>query len=268
MIVEKPREEPPFTKRLKVLTYNIHSAIGKDRRYDLQRVTELLKEERPDVAALQELDCRMFRTSYDDQSAQLASALGSNSFFCPTRPIEKGAWGLAVLSPFPVLHKREYDVSFARREPRFCYRVDVEVAPGAMLHVFNCHLGLATRERSFQRRQMLSEAILLSEDLHHPVLLMGDFNDKPISVVHRGLREHFKDAFNAVGKRWGPTFRVGPLPIRLDHIYTSPDIRVLDCWVRKDELARVASDHFPLLANIEVTWQVCDKIGSHSKRRA
>jgi endonuclease/exonuclease/phosphatase family metal-dependent hydrolase len=122
-----------------------------------------------------------------------------------------------------------------------------------VLHVFNCHLGLAARERVFQRNRMLSDAILLSRDLHHPVVVMGDFNDSPISVVHRSLRRHFTDAFSAAGKHWGPTFKAGPLPLRLDRIYCSRNIRVLDCRVGGGELARVASDHRPVIAALELT---------------
>ena len=40
----------------------------------------------------------------------------------------------------------------------------------------------------------------------------------------------------------------------LHHIYLSPGIRVLDCWVRNDPLARVASGHRPVIASVEVTW--------------
>ena len=101
---------------------------------------------------------------------------------------------------------------------------------------------------------MLSDAILLSEDLQHPVVLMGDFNDSPLSVVHSSLRRHFRDAFRAAGRRWGPTFRAGVIPLRLDIIYVSPAIRVLDCFVRKDPLARVASDHLPVIATVEIGW--------------
>lgn len=242
-------------RRLKLLTYNTHSGIGKDRRYDLGRIEQILREEKPDIAAIQELDCRMYRTSHDDQAALLAERLKVNSFFCATRAIGEGAFGMTVLSPYPVLHKHEYDVSYhPHREPRFCLRVDVEVEPGAVIHVFNCHLGLIARERRFQRKQMLSEAILLSEDLHHPVVLMGDFNDRPIPVVHGGLRRHFSDAFTSAGRRWGPTFMLGPIPFRLDHIYVNPDIQVVDCWVRNDELARVASDHRPVIATVDVMW--------------
>jgi endonuclease/exonuclease/phosphatase family metal-dependent hydrolase len=237
------------------MTYNIHSGVGVDKRYDLGRIRRVLDDERAHIAALQELDCGMGRSSYDDQSNVLANDLDLKSFVCATRPVEQGSFGMAVLSPFPVVHQREYDLSYQpHREPRYCLRVDIEVEPGAVLHVFNCHLGLSARERAFQRKQMLSDAILLSEELHHPVILMGDFNDRPISVVHRNLRKHFTDAFTAAGKRWGPTFRLGPIPFRLDHIYISRRIRVLDCWVRNDELTRVASDHRPVIASLEVTW--------------
>ena len=237
------------------MTYNIHSGVGVDERYDLGRIRRVLTGERPHVVALQELECRSRRTSDDDQSRVLASDLALNSFFCPTRPADRGSFGIAVLSAFPVLHQQQYDLSYhTDSEPRYCLRVDLEVEPGAVLHVFNCHLGLGVRERTFQRKQMVSDAILLSEELHHPVVVMGDFNDSPISVVHRKLRKHFADAFTRAGKRWGPTFKAGPIPFRLDHIYVSGEIRVLDCWVRNDELTRVASDHRPVIASVEVTW--------------
>jgi len=245
---------PGIQRRLKLLTYNIHSGIGTDRRYDLGRIRRILEEERPEIAALQELDCRVRRSGGDDQSSKLATVLMVTSTFCATLAHEEGSSGLAVLSRFRVLHRQEYNLSYLHREPRYCLRVDLEVEPGAVLHVFNCHLGLATRERSFQRKQMLSEAILLSKELHHPVILMGDFNDRPIPVVHRSLRSHFQDAYQAAGKFWGPTFKAGPIPLRLDHVYVSSGIRVLDCVVRNDRLARTASDHKPLIATVEVTW--------------
>jgi endonuclease/exonuclease/phosphatase family metal-dependent hydrolase len=244
-----------ITRRLKLMTYNIHSGVGVDRRYDLGRIRRVLSEERPDIAALQELECGSARTSHDDQPSVLASDLALTPSFCATRPAEQGSFGLAVLSGFPVVHQQQYDLSYQiHREPRFCLRVDLEVAPGAVLHVFNCHLGLGVRERTFQRKQMISDAILLSEELRHPVVLMGDFNDRPIPVVHRTVRRHFTDAFTAAGKRWGPTFKFGPMPLRLDHIYLGGGIRVVDCRVHNDALTRVASDHRPVIAFVDVTW--------------
>jgi endonuclease/exonuclease/phosphatase family metal-dependent hydrolase len=236
--------------RLTCMTYNVHSGVGVDARYDLARIGRILADARADVIGLQELECGV-----DDQASALAQGLAVTPSFCAVRPEKQGAFGMAVLSPFGVVLHKQYDLSYrSSREPRYCQRVDLAVEPGRVLHVFNCHLGLATRERVFQRNRMLSDAILLSEDLRHPVLLMGDFNDSPISVVHRSLRRHFTDAFTAAGKRWGPTFKAGPLPLRLDRIYCSENIRVLDCHVRNDGPARVASDHRPVVASLEVTW--------------
>jgi endonuclease/exonuclease/phosphatase family metal-dependent hydrolase len=101
------------------------------------------------------------------------------------------------------------------------------------------------QERRLQRDRLLSDAILLNQDLHHPVVLMGDFNDSPVSVIHSRLRRHFQDAYRTTGRRWGPTFRAGVIPIRLDYIYVS---------LRMDRLARVASDHLPVLATVEISW--------------
>jgi endonuclease/exonuclease/phosphatase family metal-dependent hydrolase len=239
------------TKRLKLLTYNIHSGIGMDGRCDLTRIQRILDEERPMIAALQEIE----RTAKTDQVNEVADRLSATASFCATRPAGTGSFGLATFSPLRVLQCERYDLSYGfAHEPRYCLRTDLEVESGAVLHVFNCHLGLTARERRFQRDKMLSDAILLSEDLHHPVVLMGDFNDSPVSVIHSRLRRHFRDAYRAAGRRWGPTFRAGVIPIRLDYIYLSPGIRVLDCLVRNDPLARVASDHRPVLATVEVSW--------------
>ena len=234
-----------ITRRLKLVTYNIHSSVGRDGQSDISRIWRILEEEQPAVAALQEVEWKL----------DGATGLPATASFCQTRAAGEGSFGLVTLSPLRVLNCEKYDLSYgSAREPRYCLRTDLEVEAGAVLHVFNCHLGLAVRERRFQRDRMLSDAILLAENLHHAVVLMGDFNDSPWSVVHSSLRRHFRDAFRAAGKRWGPTFRAGPLPARLDRIYVSPGIRVMDCFVRKDPLARVASDHLPVLATVEIDW--------------
>jgi len=242
-------------QKLTLVTYNIHSGIGRDRQYDLERVATLLRVEQPDIIALQEVNRGMAWTNRDDQPRLLADMLGMNEYFCRTSFRDGGEWGIALLSPFTLVHRHEYDLTYRpTRKPRFCIRVDIEVANRAMLHVFNCHLGLTSRERLYQRKQLLSDAVLLAEDLRHPTILMGDFNDRPLSVVHRQLRTHFEDSFLSMGKRCGSTFGYGLLRFKLDHIYLSPGIRVLDCWVRRDESARMASDHLPVVSIVEVDW--------------
>jgi hypothetical protein len=59
-------------RRLTLVTYNIHSGVGVDQRYDLARIRRVLNDERPDIAALQELEWRTGRMPNDDQSEILA----------------------------------------------------------------------------------------------------------------------------------------------------------------------------------------------------
>src|ERR687898_134869 len=101
-----------ITRRLKFMTYNIHSGVGDDKRYDLGRIRRVLNDERPDISALQELECGSWQTSYDDQSNVLAKDLALKSSFCATRWAEQGSFGMAVLSAFSVLHHQQYDLSY------------------------------------------------------------------------------------------------------------------------------------------------------------
>lgn len=248
---------PLRSKSIKLMTYNIHNGIGRDRHYDLGRIENVIRAEAPDILAMQEVDCGMARSRFEDQARILGERLEMHHFHCVTLARDQGGFGNAVLSRFPPLRSMRYNISHPwGREPRFCVRVDIEIDEGAALHVFNCHLGLATRERLWQQRQMLSDAILLSRDVEHPVVLMGDFNDRPFQVVHQRLRQYFKDAFRTTGKVFGSTFRLGWLHFKLDHIYISPEVHVLDSWVRRAPPAHLASDHRPLLALIEVEWRV------------
>jgi endonuclease/exonuclease/phosphatase family metal-dependent hydrolase len=249
---------PQATRKLKLLTYNIHHGVGRDRRYDLDRIARILADEDADVVTLQEVDNGLARSRHHDQTRRLGGRLGLHAMHCVSCRFHGGNFGITILSRFPLVRSHRFEISHAggRREPRCCQRADVEVAPGACMHVFNCHLGLASGERRYQLQRMLSDAILLAEDLHDPVVLMGDFNDRPVSVVHRELRRHFLDAYTAAGHRRGPTFFKGPFRMRLDHIYTSPEIRVIDSYVRRDRLARVASDHRPLVAVVAIDWRI------------
>lgn len=238
-------------RTLRLMTYNIHHGVGYDGRYKLSRIQKIITSQAPDIITLQEVDHGVPRSRGDDQTRLLAETLGLHRLHCVTHKIKGGDYGLAVLSRFPLLQDHRYDLTHKHsREPRWCMRVDVEVASGSILHVFNVHLGLLIRERRFQRSRMLSEAILLAEDLRHPVVLMGDFNDRPVSVVHRELSRHFLDAFTALGRRCGPTFHWGPIRWRLDHIYTSPDITVKEAKVLNTPLTRLASDHRPIVSTI------------------
>lgn len=238
---------------LKIMTYNIHSGIGRDKRYRLDRIIKVLSEENPDVVALQEVDKNLSRSLYQDQSRIIAEALGMHYHHCVNHYFEDGEYGITTLSRFPITNRERHSLSYRERdEPRGSLRTDLHLESAARFHVFNTHLGLRTRERQHQRRRLLSESILLDNKLEDPVILLGDFNDRPISVVHQQLRSHFIDVFNLSGRDSRSTFRWGPVKFRLDHIYVSTHLKPLEAYVVKTPLTRIASDHLPLVAVVEV----------------
>ena len=62
---------------MRVLSYNIHKGIGgRDRRYRLERVIEVISTEKPDFVCLQEVDRNVRRSRFDNQPECLAEALG------------------------------------------------------------------------------------------------------------------------------------------------------------------------------------------------
>ena len=103
-----------------------------------------------------------------------------------TRAHGTGLYGNVVLSRLPVLGSGRCDLSFGWREPRGCVRVDLDV-DGTPLHVFNCHFGLALRERR-EQLGLLGAFIRASGRLAGPRVLLGDFNEWHRGPVTRGLR--------------------------------------------------------------------------------
>jgi endonuclease/exonuclease/phosphatase family metal-dependent hydrolase len=238
------------------MTYNIHYGVGRDNRYSLDRIIEVIKSQDPDVVALQEVDNKMPRTNYDHQSRIIAGALDMYCDYCVVSFKGSAEFGIATLSKFPLGQSRHHDLSFNPRlklrfRPRGVLRTDVVLGP-AGLHVFNLHLGLGIRERIHQRKKLLSGSILLDQALSGPVVILGDFNDGPISVVHPRLRDYFNDTLKLSGGRDNATFYWGPLRLKLDHIYVCNRMYSVETYVVNTPLSRAASDHLPLLAKVDL----------------
>ncbi len=241
-------------RTIKVMSYNIHSGIGRDRVYHLDRIIEVLAAENPDIIALQEVDRNLSRSNFDDQSRRIGEALGMHYQHCVNQYIEAGEYGISTFSRFPIVNQERHDLSVRSRifGPRGTLRTDLQLDDGTRLHVFNVHLGLRVRERRYQRQQLLSETILLDDALQDPMIVLGDFNDRPISVVHPKFRAYFRDVLRRGRGRRPATFSWGPLRFRLDYIYISEALMAIDAYTVKNPLTRVASDHLPMVAVLEI----------------
>jgi endonuclease/exonuclease/phosphatase family metal-dependent hydrolase len=235
---------------LTLVSYNIHSGIGTDGRFDLHRICEVLQEIDADVIALQEVGDFRGRTSREDQPELLADLLGMHMAFGPNVVRQGRRYGNAILTRLRILQSKNYDLSVPRREPRGALRCDLDLGGGKPLHVFCLHLGLSIGERRTQEELLLSSDILRDAVRRDPVVVCGDFNywgNKPVpSLVRRAIHDAALEL--RAPARTYPS-RV-PL-LRLDRIYVDTGVRPLAIRPHRSPLATVASDHLPLVMRLE-----------------
>lgn len=220
-----------------VASYNIHKGLGLDGHTDLGRTAAVLGELDADVIALQEV--------FEPQAEELAKRLSREVHMGVAMEWpEIGPYGNALLSLLPVEHAERFDLTCPPRGPRAGIRIDVR-APGGegMVHVFNVHFGLSLRERAAQARQLVREQ-LRAAPWRGPRILTGDFNEwLPGGAVWRVLRRVL--ATTRLLRRTHPA----PLPIfPLDRVFWERGLRA-HVHVHRSRLARVTSDHLPLVAS-------------------
>src|SRR6185436_9534320 len=161
---------------LTLVSYNVHSGIGTDGRFDLRRVGEVLQEIGPDIAALQEVGDYLGKTTEHQHPELLAQMLGLQLAYGPNVVRDRRRYGNAILSRLPIARSHNYDLSVKGREPRGALRCDLELPGGRRLHVFCLHLGLRARERRLQEGLLLSADIIRDAVRPDPLVLCGDFN--------------------------------------------------------------------------------------------
>src|SRR5215212_6621770 len=240
----------------RILTYNVHRWVGTDRQIAPGRIAEVIASSRADVVALQEVRVGRARLGAVDQAAGLASALGMDMHFQPTIRIFGEQFGIAVLTRHPSRIVRAGRLPTLSTGPtiekRCALWVAVEIG-GRELQVINAHLSLRSRERLYQAGALLGSDWLGHADCGDPAVLLGDFNAPPHSRSYRLLASRLRDAqlFNPAGDPQA-TFHTRAPVLRLDHVFVTPSVEVLAAAPIRSQLARVASDHFPLFATLRV----------------
>jgi endonuclease/exonuclease/phosphatase family metal-dependent hydrolase len=131
---------------MRLISYNIHKGIGgRDRRYSLQRVIEVIGDAAPDLVCLQEVDRNVGRSHHHDQPRLLAERLGMPArLFQFNVPVRAGGYGNLILSRWPIRRHHQVSLRLGRRKPRGGQIAVVETPEGPLC-VVNWHLGLSGR---------------------------------------------------------------------------------------------------------------------------
>jgi endonuclease/exonuclease/phosphatase family metal-dependent hydrolase len=229
--------------QLTFASYNIHKAVGRDRKRDPERILSVIHELDADIVALQEVD-RRFGSRESVLPRQAVEEHGWNIVPLRSRPASIGWHGNAILVRDGIEIAGAEPVHLPRLEPRgaICAHIRIDGQP---LHVVGMHLDLSGIRRLHQ-----IEAVCAHVQDRAPVVLLGDFNEwSPRSRCFRAFANGW--TVLAPGRSF-PSHR--PLA-QLDRIVHSPEWRCEEARVHHSALASVASDHLPVLARLVLTAQ-------------
>jgi endonuclease/exonuclease/phosphatase family metal-dependent hydrolase len=257
----------------KVLSYNVRLFNYFENNHGItseKRIFQFLKSQKPDIICLQEF---FLMGNPKVEESLIISALGGD-YYSHMKIIGSGKnryYGILTLSRFPIVRRGEIIHPGSSSLSIF---TDVLIQKDT-IRIYNNHLQsfrLRSLERSFieqltinDDKQTMTEVKNLSVSLKkgfvkraqqaevvkgqinrspYPVIVVGDFNDTPVSYAYRKIRKGLKDSFVNSGYGAGFTYKGNYPPNRIDYIlYNSP---LINSYF---EIIKVKySDHYPIIS--------------------
>jgi endonuclease/exonuclease/phosphatase family metal-dependent hydrolase len=233
---------PQAPADIRVVAYNVKHGRGMDDVVDLERTADVLRRLTPDIVGLQEIDDRATRSGGVPEAEWLGRRLGLNHAFGRFMDFQGGAYGMAILTRFPIESSREVRLPDGN-EPRVALAVEVRLPDDRRLTIVNVHFDWV-RDDGFRFAQASALTTYL-DALTIPYILLGDFNDGPESRTLGLFKARATEAAKPPDDRF--TFSSTEPEREIDFIFYAPasaftarEVRVID--------EPVASDHRPVLA--------------------
>lgn len=235
--------------QIRVVSYNIHHGEGTDSKLDLPRIAQVLREAKPDLVALQEVDQNTKRTNNVDQAAELGKLLKMNSIFGGNIALQGGHYGNAILTRYSAISSANHLLpNLANGEQRGVMEADISV-PGLKqpLKLLATHLDhRGDDQERIESCEMIGRLTQNWGD--RPALLAGDLNatpeSKPLKILEKEWTRANRD-IEATIPSGKPTRQIDYIMLRPMYGWNVVEFRVLD--------APIASDHLGILAVLEWT---------------
>jgi endonuclease/exonuclease/phosphatase family metal-dependent hydrolase len=257
----------------KVISYNVrlfNYFESKNGATSQKKVIEYLKSQNPDILCMQEF---FVIGSPAETDTAIKKALGGK-YYSHLKVFGSGKnkyYGIATYSKYPIINKGE--IVHPGSSSLSIY-TDV-VIKGDTFRIYNNHLQsfrLKRMERNFmeeitaaENKETIDEVKSLSRSLKkgfvkraiqaqvvkgninrskYPVIVVGDFNDTPVSYSYRKIRKGLNDSFVNSGYGAGFTYRGNYPPNRIDYILYDNSLVNSFFEIKKVKF----SDHYPIVA--------------------
>lgn len=235
-------------RSLRLASYNIHGCVGRDGVFAPERIARVIDEIGADVIALQEVVAQAEPEELPTSARHLLSrAFVGDNAWAPTFKGNRHFFGNLLLSRWPIESHTILDLTIRRREPRNA--IDARIAaPFGPLQVIATHLGLKTAER---RQQAAALHRRIDETTERwPIVLAGDLNVwNPFSRVLRMVGTALPSP-----RPYKATYPTPRPFLALDRILLRATGAGVTIRRHATDAARIASDHFPLVAEITLDY--------------
>lgn len=240
------------TAGIKILCYNIHHANPPSQKdsIDINAIAAVIRQQRPQLVALQELDVFTARSGKSlHQARELAALTGMHYYFAKAIDYGGGEYGVGILSVYPIGAPQTFPlptVAGTNGEPRVLATAEI-VLPGNRKILFAC-THLDAQRSDTNRLQQINAIAGRLKNSPLPVIIAGDFNAEPASPVIDILDQHFR---RTCMEQCGFTIPVN-VPVKtIDFIAYAPAsaFSVQSHYVVQEHYA---SDHLPVVSVLKL----------------
>lgn len=262
----------PQENTLKVLTYNVMGFAYKDHTKESpNKIVQYIADSDADIVCLQEYMVSKSEKYLTSQKLFKALHMYPYRSVIPISSSGYMNYGIAVFSKYPISGSRrikyesdsngssvhELNVNGKKltlinnhlesfkltmedrsRYTAFVKNMSTDTFDG-IKGALEQKLGAAFKIRAKQAEAVAAEVTKAKGDY---ILICGDFNDTPISYVHRTVQGPLVDSFAESGQGMGITYNQNMFLFRIDNILHSSNMKSINCTIDKIR----CSDHYPL----------------------
>ena len=277
--VHNPKSPASGQRAIKVLSYNVKTfdldlASDFEKRESslhYRRLTNFVVKHDAELKCFQEFWTKRGSPDYDLIKRFREAGYPYSAILHPENVESSGvAFGMGIFSSYPIiqsgLHPFSYtngivwaDINLPNDTIRLInvhlYSMGIRVGrvlkPGDMKTVKHETRGIfsALRNGFINRSKQLEILEQYIRESPYPVLVTGDFNDTPYSVVYDRVRKLLPNSFENAGHGFGFTYNRLPKFIRIDQQFYDPRLPALDF----ETITTINdSDHYPILGTYQV----------------
>lgn len=242
-------DDQDVTNTITVMSYNVkYCSPYNSSTPDVDAVAEIIKQAKPDIVFLQELDRNTTRSGKIDQLAQLSGKTNMPyTYYGKAIDYQGGESGVGILSRYSLSDPQTFrlprvELGDTYVSYRILVRANITVNE-KKITIAGTHLELTQENRDLQ----VPEINRILSSSNYPTILAGDFNATPDNNT---MQSFFGYGFKKTCTTGCNTITSNAPNREIDYIIYRPEVKFR--IVSHDVIQTLASDHLPIVSVLEL----------------